>query len=88
MFFTKAGSYVAWLGVVLGVFTMLTGYEVSWNGTASLFADFLPIDTARKAAVQSRVFINQGSIAIFCGLVLGVLTEISYSLAARVDKEE
>jgi hypothetical protein len=83
MFFTKAGRVIAWIGTVLGFLVMLTGYEVDINGTASLFADVLPIATPERAAAQSDVFRNQGAVALFCGLVLGILTEISRSVSGK-----
>jgi len=83
MFFTTAGRVVAWIGTVLGFLVMLTGYEIDINGTASIFADVLPIATPQKAAAQSDVFRNQGAVVLFCGLVLGILTEISQSVSGR-----
>lgn len=81
MFFTKSGRIVAWIGTVLGFLCMLTGYEIDINGTASIFADVLPIATPQRAATQSDVFRDQGAVVLFCGLVLGILTEISRSVA-------
>lgn len=83
MFFTKAGRVVAWFGTVLGFVVMLTGYEIDINGTASIFADVLPIATPERAAAQSDVFRYQGAVVLFCGLVLGILTEISRSVSGR-----
>lgn len=83
MFFTKAGRVVAWIGTVLGFLVMLTGYEIDINGTASIFADILPIATPERAAAQSDVFRHQGAVVLFCGFALGILTEISRSVAGR-----
>lgn len=83
MFFTKAGRVVAWIGTVLGFVVMLTGYEIDINGTASIFADMLPISTPERAEAQGDVFRHQGAVVLFCGLVLGILTEISRSVASR-----
>lgn len=83
MFFTKAGRVVAWIGTVLGFLVMLTGYEIDLNGTASVFADILPIATPQRAAAQSDVFRHQGAVVLFCCLALGVLTEISRSVSGR-----
>lgn len=83
MFFTKAGRVVAWIGTVLGFVAMLTGYEIDINGTASIFADMLPISTPERAEAQGDVFRHQGAVVLFCGLVLGILTEISRSVASR-----
>lgn len=81
MFFTAVGRVVAWIGTVFGFLTMLTGYEVDINGTASIFADILPISTPERAEAQGDVFRKQGALALFCGLVLGILTEISGSVS-------
>ena len=83
MFFTKAGRIVAWIGTVLGFLVMLTGYEIGINGTASIFADVIPIATPQRATAQSEVFRHQGAVVLFCGLVLGILTEISRSVSGR-----
>lgn len=88
MFFTNAGAVIAWICAIMGFMGLLAGYEVRFNGTASIFSDMLSFSTAQKAHVQGKVFISQGSAMLFCGLVLGVLTEISRSLAARNDNEE
>ena len=83
MFFTTAGRVVAWIGPVLGFVVMLTGYEIDINGTASIFADMLPISTPERAEAQGDVFRHQGAVVLFCGLVLGILTEISRSVVSR-----
>lgn len=83
MFFTKAGRIVAWIGTVLGFLVMLTGYEIAINGTASIFSGVLPIPTPQRAAAQGDMFRHQGAVVLFCGLVLGILTEISRSVSDR-----
>jgi hypothetical protein len=85
MFFTKAGRVVAWIGTVLGFVVMLTGYEIDINGTASIFADMLPIATPERAAAQSDVFRHQGAVVLFYSLVLGVLCDISRSAARKAE---
>lgn len=81
MFFTNAGRVVAWIGTVLGFLGMLAGYEIDINGTASIFADVLPISTPERAEAQGDTFRHQGAMLLFCGLVLGILTEISRSIS-------
>lgn len=81
MFFTKVGVIVAWIAMVLGVLTLVLGYEVGINQTGSIFADAFRIDSVQKAAAQSKLSISQGFIVFLCGLVLGILTEISRSVA-------
>ena len=83
MFFTKAGRIAAWIATMLGFLVMLTGYEIDMNGTASVFGDVLTIATPQRAAAQSNVFTHQGAVVLFCGLVLGILTEISRSVSGR-----
>jgi len=81
MFFTKVGVIVAWIAMVLGVLTLMLGYEVGINQTGSIFADAFRIDSVQKAETQSKLSISQGYIVFLCGLVLGILTEISRSVA-------
>lgn len=63
--------------------SLLPGYEVAFNQTASTLAEVIGIDCARKAAAQSKPFIHQGAVALFCALALGILNEISRSVAGR-----
>lgn len=81
MFFTKAGAIVAGIAIVLGIMSLVLGYEVGFNQTESIFAEAFRIDSVQKAAAQSKLSISQGYIVLFCGLVLGILTEISRSVA-------
>ncbi|WP_134078207.1 hypothetical protein [Rhodovulum visakhapatnamense] len=83
MFFTRVGRIVAWIGAVVGFLIVIQGYEVQINQTASVAANILPIDTAQKASAQAKAFISQGYVVLFCALVLGILTEISRSVARR-----
>ena len=83
MFFTKAGRAIAWIGTVLGFLVMLSGYEIGINGTTSIFAELLPIVTPERADAQGDVFRHQGAVVLFCGLVLGILTDISRSVSGR-----
>lgn len=81
MFFTKAGAIVAGIAMVLGMMSLVLGHEVRFNQTESIFAEVLRIDSVQKAAAQSKLSISQGYIMLFRGLVLGILTEISRSVA-------
>lgn len=87
LFFTSAGAVVAWICAVMGFLGLLAGYEITFSGTASIFSGILPIDTDQKAYVQGRLLVRQGALMLFCGLVLGILTEVSRSLAARNDSK-
>ena len=83
MFFTKAGKIIAWLGTVFGFIAFVAGHEVSINSTASMFAEMLSLDTPQRAAAQSKVFRGQGATVLFYSLLLGILSEISRSVAGR-----
>lgn len=83
MFFTNVGRFAAWAGFVLGIVAVVLGSEIQMNQTGSAFADFLGLDTTQKARAQSKVFLSQGYFTLFCSLVLGILTEISRSLASK-----
>lgn len=83
MFFTKTGQVIAWIGTVLGFVVMVSGYELEINGPASIVAEILTLATPQKAAAQADVFGNQGALVLFCGLVLGILSEISLSVSVR-----
>lgn len=83
MIFTKAEGGVAWFGTVLGFIDMLTSDEIGINGTASIFVDVLPIASLERVGAQSDVFRHQAAVMLFCGLVLGILTEISRSVFGK-----
>jgi len=82
IFFTKAGRVVAWFVTVAGIFSMLAGYEIQLMGTGSVFADYIPyITTPQRAAEQGQHSVEQGVVALFYGLALGILTEISRAVS-------
>jgi hypothetical protein len=81
MFFTNAGRIAAWAASSLALLSIFMGYEIGWNQTDSILADAFRIDSAQKAAAQSKLSLSQGYTVLFCGLVLGILTEISRSVA-------
>ncbi len=85
MFFTKVGRIAAWIATVVALMSIVLGYAIGWGGTDSILAEAFRIDSAQKAAAQSKLSLNQGFALLFCGLVLGILTEISESMAGRRD---
>ena len=76
MFFTKVGRGVAWLAFGFGVLRVVTGFAVAYSGDQSLAPEYLGTKTSGQA-------INQGQWAILFGIGLGILTEISQSVALR-----
>jgi len=86
MFFTNFGKAIAWLATVLGLLAVVAGYEFDINQAESVVADMLNIDATQWNGKQGKVFREQGSIMLFCGLVLGVLCEISRSAAKRSEE--
>lgn len=83
MFFTKAGGIVAWLAAVFGVAAVVAGYEFDINQADSVVAEILKINATGWNGQQGRVFREQGFILLFCGLVLGVLCDISRSAVGK-----
>ncbi|MDO9639808.1 MAG: hypothetical protein Q7J44_14815 [Pseudotabrizicola sp.] len=83
MFFTNFGRVVAWFATVAGIFGVVAGHEFDINQAESVFANMLNIDASQWNGKQGKVFRQQGYIMLFCGLVLGILTEISRSVAGR-----
>ncbi|MES2847378.1 MAG: hypothetical protein V4747_20350 [Pseudomonadota bacterium] len=83
MFFTNFERAVAWLVTVLGFLGVVAGYEFDINQAGSVAADMLGIDASQWNGKQGKVFREQGYLLLFCGLVLGILTEISRSVSGR-----
>jgi hypothetical protein len=83
MFFTKAGRIAAWLATVVALMSIALGYAIEWGGAETALAEAFRIDSAQKAAAQSKLSLSQGYALLFCGLVLGILAEISESVAGR-----
>ncbi|WP_167850933.1 hypothetical protein [Tabrizicola caldifontis] len=85
MFFTKAGRIAAWIATVVALMSIALGYAIGWGGTDSVLAEAFRIDSPQKAVAQSKLSLSQGYALLFCGLVLGILSEISESIAGRTD---
>lgn len=77
MFFTNAGRIVAWLSVALGAVQIGLGLLVASSPD--------PTAAARRylGSEYSGVAIDEGLLAIVFGIGLGILTEISRSLASN-----
>lgn len=86
MFFTHVGRAIAWLATVLGTFAVIAGYEFDINQANSAVAEMLNINTTGWNGQQGKTFREQGFILLFCGLVLGVLCEISRCAAKRSEE--
>ena len=83
MFFTKLGRIVAWIATVTAALSIFIGYEIQWNQADSFVASLLSIESPEEARAQYRTSISQGYVVLFCGLVLGILAEISLSVAHK-----
>ena len=76
MFFTKAGITVGWVVFVLGAMRVVMGIAIAYLGDQSLAPEYLGARTTGQA-------INQGQWAILVGIGLGILAEISRSVAPK-----
>ncbi|WP_172331667.1 hypothetical protein [Mangrovicoccus sp. HB161399] len=74
MTFTKIGQRVAFLAVALGGVAIIASFFVG----PTLFPD-----SDRASMKQSGLFLRQGATMLFCGLILGVLCEISEKLEIK-----
>ncbi len=74
MFFTKAGRVVAWLAIILGGMRIALALVVLQSGDPSLVPRYLGSGTTGQA-------IDQGLYTLLFGIVVGVLTDISRSVA-------
>lgn len=76
MFFTGAGRVVAWLAIIFGGMRIALALFVVQSGDPSLVPRYLGTDTTGQA-------IDQGLYAVIFGVVFGVLTDISRSVASN-----
>lgn len=75
MFFTKAGTAVAWLCVVGGI--------LHWGYLVSSFPQIGPLNSSNPMWVKHSALAFQDYKLIAFGIVLGIFAEISKSIAAR-----
>jgi len=75
MFFTRAGRIVAWLAIIFGAFRIALALFVVQSGDPSLVPRYLGSGTTAQA-------IDQAFYVLIFGIVVGVLTDISLSVAS------
>lgn len=83
--FTKLGHAVAVLTAFFGASAVVAGYEIDINQAQSVVAEMFNLSSAEWNGTQGKILRKQGFIMLFCGLVLGVLCDISRSVSARVE---
>ncbi len=78
MIFTKLGLFIAWLAFCFGVLRVGMGFlgAVGADDGYAFAQRYLATNTTGEA-------INQGTYMVIFAVVLGILIEISKSLAAR-----
>lgn len=74
MFFTLAGRVVAWLAITFGLLRITLALFVIQSGDPSLVPRYLGSGATGQA-------IDQGLYVLIFGIVVGVLTDISRSVA-------
>lgn len=70
--FTKFGRIVGYVAIIIGIVAII--------GSIIVAPDMLGPEFDRMSVKQSGLWMSQGSTLIFCGLVLGILSEISLKL--------
>ena len=75
MFFTKAGQVIAWLAVVFGGLRIALGFGLA-GGNPAAAQRYLGSATTGDA-------IDQGLMLVVFGIAIGILTDISRSVAAK-----
>ncbi|WP_134078206.1 hypothetical protein [Rhodovulum visakhapatnamense] len=75
MFFTKTAKAIAWLMVVLGGSHAVLGFAMAILGDQAMAPRYLGTDTTGEA-------IDEGLKVLLIGAVVGMLAEISGSIAA------
>ena len=76
MVFTKAGRVIAWLLVIVGGLRIAMGFAVAFMGDQALAPRYLATSTTGEA-------INRGMLLFLIGVSLGMVAEISRSVAAK-----
>lgn len=76
MFFTTVGRVVAWLALFFGAARIALALFVAQSGDPSLVPRYLGSGTTGQA-------IDQGLYVLIFGIVIGVLTDVSRSLARK-----
>lgn len=76
MFFTQAGRVVAWLAFIFGLLDAVAGFAIAFLGNDATATEYL------RGRSTAQV-IDRGLYWAGVGIVLGILTEISRSLAPK-----
>jgi hypothetical protein len=77
LIFTRVGTVLAWVALVLGVMRMLPGLVVMWvENPPPSFVRLLGSDAPGQA-------VEAGALLLLAAVALGTLTEISRSLRRR-----
>lgn len=79
MFFTKLGFGLAWLLVVIGALTLLTGYALRLSET-QFAAEILQGRSVRS-------LIRSGEVWLTIGVAFGIASEISRAVAKKSDSK-
>lgn len=74
MFFTKAGVVIAWLACIGGGLRAVMGFAVAFWGNDAMAVEFFGSRTTGQV-------IDRGLYTMVFGICLGILTEISRSVA-------
>ena len=75
MFFTKAGRVIAWLAVAFGGLRIALGFGLA-GGNPAAAQRYLGSATTGDA-------IDQGLMLVVFGIAIGILTDISRSVASK-----
>ena len=88
MFFTNFGRAIAWLATILGIISVVAGFEIDIKQAESVVADMLNVNANQWNGKQGKVLREQGFAVLFCGVILGVLCDISRSVANKAEIQE
>lgn len=78
MFFTKVGLVIAWLLVIAGVLRAGMGFYLAGENDPALISRYLGSHTTGEA-------IDRGILYVLIGVSVGIVAEISRSVAAKSD---
>ena len=76
MFFTKLGRVIAWLLVIVGSLRVAQGFAIAFTTGQAMAPRYLGSKTTGEA-------IDAGLLYILIGVVVGIVAEISRSIAAK-----
>lgn len=76
MFFTRVGLIIAWLLVILGIARAAMGFYLANASDPALISRYLGSHTTGEA-------IDRGILYVLMGVSIGIVAEISRSVAAK-----